>query len=126
VLSPERELRLHNDAQQPGCPHAVVTHVPHAYAGDADCLLVLAPGEVQTGEWQYHVGVIAPIADQPLGLRETSLQHAQLRQRGPRLALRPRAALGGPAAGQPQGHLGLAPAPDVAEDQPTTTRPRTS
>jgi hypothetical protein len=58
-------LRLHNDAQQPGCPHPVVTYVPHAYAGDADCLLVLAPGEVQTGEWQYHVGVIAPIADQP-------------------------------------------------------------
>jgi hypothetical protein len=25
---PERELRLHNDAQQPGCPYPVVTHVP--------------------------------------------------------------------------------------------------
>jgi hypothetical protein len=59
---PERELRLHNDAQQPGCRHPIVTYVPHAYAGDADCLLVLAPGEVQTGEWQYHVGVIAPFA----------------------------------------------------------------
>jgi hypothetical protein len=48
---PERELRLHNDAQQPGCPHPVVTHVPHAYVGE----------------------------------------HAQLRQRGPRLALGPEA-----------------------------------
>lgn len=94
----------------------VVTHVCQRLPGQADDLAVLAAGQVQRYQRQRGVHVTAAVVDQPFGVGKPALQHSQLGECGPGLAVDARAAACAQRGGQAQRDLGVLPAPDITQD----------
>src|SRR5437870_5699823 len=84
--------------------------------GDPGRVGVRTAGEVQAGQREERLLVVTAAAQQPLRIVEAALRYPQLGERRTYLAFAVRTAVGRACRGQPEGHLGFAPAADVAQD----------